>query len=181
MDSGQGASVGVDSGSPCPHPHGHRAVQLARLSPRPSQPRRQPQGLPNQDTSLPTFLTLPGDRWDLAAASSSECERGSPSGRTRLNCVPTRTQAGRARGNSRVRQGEERSPHRPECKALEQALSLLRRVGPTVGTTQTPKPGPGGWSTGHLYFLKALTPPWASHRHPVRDPSSALDIPIAKE
>lgn len=159
VDSAQGTSMRVHSGSPCPHPHGRRTVQLARVSPRPSQPRREPQGLPNQDTSLPTFLTLPGDRRDLAAAGPSECERGSPSGRTRLNCIPTRTQAGRAGGNSRVRQGEERSPHHPECKALEQVLYLLRRVSPMVGTTRTPKPGPGGWSTGHFYFLKALTPP----------------------
>lgn len=99
----------------------------------------------------------------------------------KLDCVPTRTQAGRAHGNSRVGRSEGPGLQCPECKAFEQPLSLLRRVGPVVGATQTPKLGPGGWSTGHLYFLKALTPLWASHRHPGKDPSSALDTPIAKE
>lgn len=181
MDPARGRRMRVHSGSPCSHPHGRRTAQLAWVSPQPSQPRPDPQGLPNQDTSLPTFLTLPGDRRDLAAVGQSKCERGSPSGRTKLDCFPTRTQAGRARGNSQVRQGEGHGLQCPECKAFEQPLSLLRRVGPVVGATQTPKLGPGGWSTGHLYFLKALTPLWASHRHPVKDPSSALDTPIAKE
>lgn len=159
VDSAQGTSMRVRSSSPCPHPMASGQYSWLRSAHGPPSPGPEPQGLPNQDTSLPTFLTLPGDRQDLAAAGQSECERGSPAGRTRLNCIPTRTQAGRARGNSRVRQGEERSPHRPECKALKQTLYLLRRVSPMVGTTRMPKPGLGGWSTGHFYFLKALTPP----------------------